>query len=109
MSSRVSEEELKRMLAATPSTTERKDPKRLWVERMIKSAKLYHKICPYFDKKTGGCFIKQLKTLRKAKCDRDGRFDNCPVFAQFLEDVYEKVKAQGGVLPMDFRDIPMVF
>ena len=109
MDSRISEEELKKVLATAAPSVERKDPKRAWVERMLRSAKIYHKICPYFDKKTGGCFIKQLKTLRKAKCDRDGRFEGCSVFVQFLEEVYDKIKAQGGVLPMDFRDIPMVF
>ncbi len=109
MNSRVSEEELNRVLSTTVPTVEKKDPKRIWVERMLKSAKLYHKICPYYDKKTGGCFIKQLKTLRKAKCDRDGRFEGCQVFVQFLEDVYDKIKREGGILPMDFRDIPMVF
>ncbi len=109
MSSRISEEELNKVLSAPLQQQEKKDPKKMWVERMLKSAKLYHKICPYFDKKTGGCFIKQLKTLKKAKCDREGRFDNCTVFTQFLEEVYDKIKSQGGILPMDFRDIPMVF
>jgi len=109
MGSKISEEELNKVLSATTPVVERRDPKRAWVDRMVRSAKLYHKICPYYDKKTSGCFIKQLKMLKKAKCDRDGRFEGCPVFIEFLEGVYDKLKRSGEPLPVDFRDIPMFF
>ncbi len=106
MSARISEEELNKYLT-TPVTKEKKDPKRRWVDKMIRSAKLYHKICPYFDKKTGNCFIKLLETTKKARCDRDGKFEGCPVFSGYLERMYDKFKAEGTPLPMDFRDLPM--
>lgn len=66
----------------------------------MKSAKQYHKLCPYFDKKTVLCFIKL-----GAKCDRDGKFESCQVFVEFLERKYEEYSSRGRVPPMDFLDI----
>ena len=106
MGSKISEEELKKALsAATPK--ERVSPKRKWVEKMIKSATKYHKICPYFDKKTGNCFIKQLKFMKSTKCDREGSFETCPIFISYLEEKYEWFKTTGQPLPMDFRDLTL--
>ncbi|MET1159660.1 MAG: hypothetical protein ABWW65_01740 [Thermoprotei archaeon] len=88
-------------MAATPSPSEKKvEEKEKWVQRMIRSAKHHHKICPYFDKKTGMCFLKL-----GAKCDRDGKFDVCPVFRNFLESKYEELKAKGRPLPINFADL----
>ncbi len=85
------------------------EAKKKWVERMVKSAKKYHKICPYFDKKTLNCFIKQIKSSKVVKCDRDGKFDGCPVFNQYLEERYEWYKSTNNPLPVDFRDLTSVF
>ncbi|MEO3993907.1 MAG: hypothetical protein QN229_06370 [Desulfurococcaceae archaeon TW002] len=97
-----------------PSTTSEyleyaKDDKRKWIEKMIKSAKKYHKICPYYDKKTANCFIKQLKSIKVSKCDRDGKFDGCVVFTGYLEERYEWYVSSGVLLPVDFRDITSIF
>ncbi len=87
----------------------KEDPKKRWIERMIKSAKKYHKICPYYDKKTANCFIKQLKNVKVSKCDRDGKFDGCAVFVDYLEERYEWYVSSGVLLPVDFRDITSIF
>jgi len=76
------------------------DEKQKWVQRMIRSAKQHHKICPYFDKKTDMCFLKL-----GSKCDRDGKFDVCPVFRQFIESKYDELKAKGIPLPVSFPDL----
>ncbi len=107
MSSRISEEELNRMLSSATPSKEKADPKKRWVDRMIRSAKKYHKICPYYDKKTGNCFIKQLKFTKNTRCDRDGRFDGCVVFIEYLEEKYEWFKSSGQTPPVDFRDLTM--
>lgn len=86
-----------------------KDDKKKWIEKMIKSAKKYHKICPYYDKKTANCFIKQLKNIKVSKCDRDGKFDGCAVFTGYLEERYEWYVSSGVLLPVDFRDITSIF
>ncbi len=106
MGSRISEEELNKALTSV-TPREKADPKKRWVDRMVKSAKKYHKICPYYDKKTGNCFIKQLKFLKNTKCDRDGKFEGCPAFISYLEEKYDTYKSAGGPLPMDFRDLTM--
>ena len=100
----VSDDELRKALEEKQKPKETTNEKQKWITRMLRSARHHHKICPYYDKKTGMCFL----TLG-SKCDRDGRFEGCQVFVQFLEDVYDKIKREGGILPMDFRDIPMVF
>lgn len=71
-----------------------------WVQRMLKSAKQYHKLCPYYDKKTKKCFL----TLG-GKCDRDGKFDACPVFVSFLENKYREFVSRGRTPPSDFLDV----
>jgi len=71
-----------------------------WIQRMLRSAKQYYKLCPYYDKKTLKCFLKL-----GGKCDRDGKFDTCPVFTSFLEDKYKEYVSKKRPLPMDFLDV----
>ncbi|AFH42112.1 hypothetical protein [Fervidicoccus fontis] len=71
-----------------------------WIQKMIKSAKKHHKLCPYFDKKTQKCFIRLGKT-----CDRDGKFDMCPTFMEFLSSKYDEYVSKNKPLPVDFMDI----
>lgn len=96
-------------MTSITARAEREDPKRKWVERMTRSAKKYHKICPYYDKKTANCFIKQLKNVKTTKCDRDGKFDGCLIFVLYLEERYDWYVSAGGLLPVDFRDITSIF
>ncbi len=100
MVSKVSDDELRKALEEKQKTKPEANEKQKWINRMLRSAKHHHKICPYYDKKTLLCFL----TLG-SKCDRDGRFDNCPVFRAFLERKYEEYKSKGLPLPMDFADI----
>ncbi|MEM4592392.1 MAG: hypothetical protein QW196_03235 [Sulfolobales archaeon] len=79
-----------------------------WVEKIIKSAKQTYKLCPYFDKKTSSCFIKMMKSQKKAKCDREGKFDTCPVFVDFIGEQYDKLVVTQKVLPQDFRDLQLI-
>ncbi len=102
--SRVTEDELKKALSTT--VIEKKDAKKRWVERMLKSAKSYHKICPYFDKRLGNCFLRQLSE-KKGRCEREGKFDGCPVFMGFLEGTYDKLVSEGKNLPIDFMDLSL--
>lgn len=99
---KVSEEELKKALIVEEKE-KKEDPKRKWVQRMVRSARHYHKICPYFDKKKGTCFIKL-----GGKCERDGKFEACPVFIEFLENAYDKITKSGRPLPMDFQDLALM-
>ncbi|MEM1800745.1 MAG: hypothetical protein QXF58_03300, partial [Desulfurococcaceae archaeon] len=62
--------------------------------------KQYHKICPYFDKRTKMCFI-----TMGAKCEREGKFEVCQVFKSFLERKYEEYKVKNKPLPLDFADV----
>ncbi len=96
----ISDDELRKALEEKQRVKETTNEKQKWVARMLRSAKHHHKICPYYDKKTGMCFL----TLG-SRCDRDGRFENCPVFRSFLERKYEEYKSKGRPLPMDFADI----
>ncbi len=73
-----------------------------WVQRMLKSAKQYHKLCPYFDKKTKQCFLSL-----GGKCDREGKFDTCPVFMKFLENKYNEYVSKGRIPPSDFLDVAL--
>lgn len=82
--------------------------KNKWIEKIIRSAKQTYKLCPYFDKKTGSCFIRMMKSQKKAKCDREGRFDTCPVFAEFIGEQYDRLIQKSEVLPQDFRDLQLV-
>ena len=100
----VSDDEIKKALEEKHVQETRPDEKQKWVTRMIRSAKHHHKICPYFDKKTGMCFL-----ALGAKCDRDGKFENCPVFKDFLERKYLEYKSKGMPLPVDFTDITIGF
>ena len=73
-----------------------------WVQKMLRSARKYHKLCPYYDKKTQQCFIRLGE-----KCDRDGKFETCPVFIEFLEKRYMEYTKSGKPLPMDFLDLSL--
>uniref|UniRef100_A0A7C4BD71 Uncharacterized protein n=1 Tax=Ignisphaera aggregans TaxID=334771 RepID=A0A7C4BD71_9CREN len=79
-----------------------KDPKKVWVQKMIRSAKLHHKLCPFYDRKKRFCFLKLGE-----RCTLDGRFENCTVFTSFLERRYDEIVATGKPLPIDFED-PLV-
>lgn len=84
---------------------EEESPRKKWVTIMVKSAKKYHKLCPYFDKKTGQCLLMVTVEGRPGRCDRDGRFDGCPVFTKFLEKMYDYYTSRRKVLPRDFQDV----
>ncbi|MCS7099158.1 MAG: WbqC family protein [Sulfolobales archaeon] len=90
------------------STSKQLTDKAKWIEKIVKSAKQSYKLCPYFDKKTNSCFVKMMKSQKKAKCDREGKFDTCPVFAEFIGEQYDKLVALNRVLPQDFRDLQLV-
>ncbi|MEB3825828.1 MAG: hypothetical protein LRS47_04085 [Desulfurococcales archaeon] len=81
------------------------DAKNRWVKRMMESAKRKHRLCPYYDKKTQSCFL--MLTLKgvDGKCDRDGRFDNCPIFIEYLEKAYQHYTEKKKTLPSDFQDL----
>ncbi len=81
------------------------DPKKRWIAKMIKSAKRYHRLCPYYDKKTSMCLIMVTIEGSPGRCDRDGKYDGCPVFTKFLEKVYDNYKARKKILPNDFQDV----
>ena len=95
---KVSDEALEKLVKIEKE--EKKDPKRVWVERMFRSAKLHYKRCPYFDHRTRMCFI-----ALGEKCNRDGRFDGCSVFIKFLEKKYDEYVKSNRPLPTDFLDI----
>ncbi len=84
---------------------EEESPEKKWISKMLKSAKRYHKLCPYYDKKTGQCLLMVTVEGRPGRCDRDGRFDGCPVFIKFLEKMYEYYTSRKKVLPRDFQDV----
>ncbi|MCE4624695.1 MAG: hypothetical protein F7C35_02365 [Desulfurococcales archaeon] len=84
---------------------EQDNVKAKWIEKMVKSAKRYHKLCPYYDKRTGQCLLMVTVEGRTGKCDREGRFDGCPVFTKFLEKMYEYYRSRKKVLPNDFQDV----
>lgn len=79
-----------------------------WIEKIIKSAKQSYKLCPYFDKKTGSCFIKMVRSQKKARCDREGKFDTCPIFIGFVGEQYDRLSVSQKVLPQDFRDLQLI-
>lgn len=79
-----------------------------WVERMVRSAKQTYKLCPYFDKKTNSCFVKMIKSQKKTKCDREGKFDTCPTFIDFMGEQYDRLVESRRPLPQDFRDLQLV-
>lgn len=97
-SDKITESELDKLLL---NREEKKlDEKQRWVNRIMKSARQYHKICPYFDKRTKMCFL-----AMGAKCDREGKFDACNIFRGFLESKYDEYKAKKMPLPLDFTDV----
>jgi len=100
-SSKISEDEMNKVLAKAEKEAEKKDHKKQWIEKMIKSAKTYHKLCPHYDRKSSICFL----TLGGAKCTREGRFENCPVFIEDLEKKYNDIVSKGKMLPMDYLDL----
>jgi len=101
---RISEKELERIMSQLiEQETKTKDPKKRWINRMLKSAKMYHKMCPYYDKRTGKCFLKM-----GGKCEREGKFDGCPVFIEWLSKKYDELKEKGVPLPMDFQDLVLM-
>ncbi len=97
---KISEEDMNKVLAKAEKEAEKKDQKRQWIERMIKSAKSYYKLCPYFDRKSNQCFLEL-----NSKCTRDGRYENCPVFIKYLEDRYNEYVTKKKMLPKDFLDL----
>lgn len=96
-------------MASEPLERGKEDSKKKWIEKITKSAKKYHKICPYYDKKTSNCFIKQLKNIKMSRCDRDGKFDGCSIFTGYLEERYDWYVSLGITLPADFRDLTSIF
>ncbi len=72
---------------------------------MMKTAKKYHKLCPYFDKKTTQCLLMATVESKVGKCDRDGKYDGCPILVKFLEKLYKHYTKRGKVLPRDFQDV----
>ena len=85
--------------------SEEESPRKRWVTKMIRSAKRYHKLCPYYDKKTGQCLLYPTLYNTIGKCDREGRYDNCPVFIKFLENAYDTYTKKRKVLPRDFQEL----
>ncbi len=101
---RISEKELERIMSQLiEQESKAKDPKKKWIQRMLRSAKSYHKMCPYYDKRTGRCFLKM-----GGKCERDGKFDGCQVFIEWLAKKYDELTQKGVPLPMDFQDLVLI-
>mgnify|MGYP001772618708 CR=1 FL=1 len=98
-STRITENDLDKILMEKQDKKQ-VDEKQKWVSRIMKSARQYHKICPYFDKRTKMCFI-----AMGTKCDREGKFETCNVFKAFLENKYDQYKAKNLPLPLDFADV----
>lgn len=85
---------------------EPQDPKSKWINRIIRSIKMYYKRCPYYDTKTGICFIAYDR--EDNRCRREGRYEGCVILEQFLARRYDEIKASGKPLPYDFRDLALV-
>ncbi len=84
------------------SSEKQKDAKKAWIQKMIRSAKLHHKLCPFYDRKKRLCFLKLGE-----RCPFDGRFENCSIFIGFLDRRYDEIVSAGKPLPIDFED-PLV-
>lgn len=82
-----------------------KDPRQKWIIRIVKSMKMYYKKCPYFDTKSGDCFISF--NSNDNKCHRDGKYEGCPILEAFLGQRYDELKRKGKPIPYDFRDITL--
>jgi hypothetical protein len=81
----------------TLTKTPDEDAERRWVALMMKTARKYHKLCPYFDKKTTQCLL--MVTVEGSK------YDGCPILVKFLERLYRYHVERGRVLPRDFQDV----
>jgi hypothetical protein len=88
-----------------PKQTNDQDGKKKWILKMLKSAKAQYKLCPYFDKKTIQCFLMLTMKNKNSKCDRDGRFDTCPLFLEYLDKVYDNLNKNKKIMPNNFQDI----
>lgn len=99
-STKITEEDLAEALMEKQE--KRIDEKQKWVNRILRSARQYHKMCPYFDKRTKMCFI-----TMGTRCEREGKFDTCPVFKAFLEKKYDEYKSKKQPLPYDFADVTL--
>lgn len=106
---KMSEDEINRALAKAEKEAEKKDHKRIWIEKMVKSAKTYYKLCPYYDKKTSNCFLIMSNTTpintSGNRCTREGKYENCPVFLAFLDNKYQEYVSKKKILPLDFLDL----
>ncbi|MCX8195740.1 MAG: hypothetical protein N3F67_01450 [Acidilobaceae archaeon] len=81
------------------------DAERRWIALMYKTAKKYHKLCPYFDKKAVQCLLMATLEGKMGRCDRDGKFEGCPVFTKMLEKLYRHYTENRKALPRDFQDV----
>ncbi|MCE4621356.1 MAG: hypothetical protein F7B95_02805 [Desulfurococcales archaeon] len=84
---------------------QQESPEKKWIAKMVKSARRYHKLCPYYDKKTKQCLLMVTVEGTTGSCDRDGRFENCSIFIKFLEKMYDYYTSRKKVLPNDFQDV----
>ena len=82
-----------------------KDPKQRWIVRIVRSMKDYYKKCPYYDIRSGDCFI--LFNTEDHKCPREGRYEGCPILEAFLASRYDELKKKGKPIPYDFRDLAL--
>jgi hypothetical protein len=41
------------------------------------------------------------------KCNREGKYDNCPVFLNFIDTKYTEITSKKKMLPMDFLDLTL--
>lgn len=103
---KMTEDEINKALAKAEKEAEKRDHKKIWIDKMLKSAKTYYKLCPYYDKKTSNCFLmlSNVESTNK-KCNREGKYDNCPVFLAFLDSKYQEYTSKKKMLPLDFLDL----
>jgi len=102
---KMTEDEINKALAKAEKEAEKRDHKKIWIDKMLKSAKTYYKLCPYYDKKTSNCFLMLSSNDSNKKCNREGRYDNCPVFLAFLDNKYQEYTSKKKILPLDFLDL----
>ncbi|AWR98319.1 hypothetical protein DFR86_09630 [Acidianus sulfidivorans JP7] len=103
---KMSEDEISKALAKAEKEAEKKDHKKIWIEKMMKSAKTYYKLCPYYDNKTSSCFLTLSNTTNGGnKCTREGKYENCPIFLAFLDSKYQEYTSKKKILPLDFLDL----
>ncbi|EZQ06823.1 MULTISPECIES: hypothetical protein [Acidianus] len=102
---KMTEDEISKALAKAEKEAEKKDHKKIWMDKMMKSAKTYYKLCPYYDKKTSSCFLSTSNRGNREKCNREGRYENCPIFLGFLDEKYQDYTSKKKILPLDFLDL----